>query len=91
MRGVFALKNNVWIKVIAVILLIAILVIPIPTGVLQDGGTRIYTALTYKIVVWNRLMPDGKYEKTSVYWFPRNFQSIGTLWEVEMTRYNAMQ
>jgi hypothetical protein len=84
-------NNNAWIKIIAGSIILAILVIPVPEGVCQDGGTRSYTALTYKIVVWNRLMPDWKYEKTTVYWFPRNFQSIDTLWEVEMAHYNALQ
>lgn len=47
------MKKKVWIPIVIVVLL-AILVIPIPTGVYKDGGTREYTALTYKVVDWNR-------------------------------------
>ncbi len=72
--------------------LLLILFLPIPTGALDDGGTRIYAALTYKIVKWNRLMSvyvDGQieridtYSKTSVYFFPDNFKSANELWEIE--------
>lgn len=52
------MKKKVWIPIVIVALL-AILVTPIPTGVYNDGGTREYTALTYKVVDWNRLTDDG--------------------------------
>lgn len=48
------MKKKIWIPIVIVALL-AILVTPIPTGVYNDGGTREYTALTYKVVDWNRL------------------------------------
>ena len=70
------MKKKVWIPIVIVVLL-AILVIPIPTGVYKDGGTREYTALTYKVVDWNRLTDDGStYSATKVYFFPNNFRSI---------------
>lgn len=62
---------------------IAVLFIPIPSGVYKDGGTREYTALTYKIVKWNRLTGDSTYDKLCVYLFPNNFRSIGSLWTRE--------
>lgn len=79
---------------IAVILLaLIILYLPIPHGTYRDGGTKDYTALTYRIVVWNRLTDEietdapageiGKYHKRSVYWFPDNFKSIDELWKIE--------
>ena len=76
------MKKKLWILAILVVLL-AVLVIPIPTGVYKDGGTREYTALTYKIVDWNRLTANGVYDATRVYWFPHNFQSIDGLWQHE--------
>ena len=60
------MKKKIWIPIVIVALL-AILVIPIPTGVYKDGGTREYTALTYKIVDWNRMTGDATYDKTKVY------------------------
>lgn len=69
--------------VVAVVLVLAIFFAPIPKSPYRDGGTREYTALTYKIVDWNRLTSDGVYEATKMYWFPRNFQSIDDLWAYE--------
>lgn len=75
-----------------IIALELVLFAPIPNGSYDDGGTREYTALTYKIVKWNSLSPthneDGSianidtYSGTSVYWFPNNFKSIDELWEL---------
>ena len=76
------MKKKIWIPIVIVVLL-AILVIPIPTGVYKDGGTREYTALTYKIVDWNRLTGESTYDKTRVYFFPYNFKSIDGLWYYE--------
>ncbi len=87
------MKKKIWlIPVIAVLLLALILFLPIPQGTYDDGGTREYKALTYKIVKWNRLSviidENGQavsdtYKKTSVYWFPDNRKSISELWEME--------
>ena len=77
------MKKKVWIWIAAAVLLLAILFVPIPTGVYRDGGTRAYSALTYKIVAWNRITTDAVYEKTRFYLFPENFNSIDTLWERE--------
>ena len=73
------------------LLLAAILFIPIPAGVVKDGGTRVYAALTYKIVDWNRLTGEGDergeavlYQKTAVYWFPENLKDLDELWQAEM-------
>ena len=75
------MKKKIWIPI--VIVLIAVLFIPIPSGVYKDGGTREYTALTYKIVKWNRLTGDSTYDKLRIYLFPNNFRSIGSLWAHE--------
>ena len=77
------MKKKIWIPIL-IVAVIAILVIPIPTGTYKDGGTREYTSLTYKIVDWNRLTDDGStYSTTKVYFFPNNFRSIDNLWYKE--------
>lgn len=77
------MKKKMWIPIL-IVAVIAILVIPIPTGTYKDGGTREYTSLTYKIVDWNRLTDDGStYSATKVYFFPNNFRSIDNLWYKE--------
>lgn len=75
------MKKKIWILIGAALL--AVLFIPIPRGVCKDGGTRVYTALTYKIIDWNRLTDDGIYEKTNIYFFPYNLKSIDALWAQE--------
>ena len=77
--------------VFAVILLV--LFLPIPKGTYDDGGTRDYDALLYKVVVWNKIQvelnEDGSggethiFHKTSVFWFPDNQKNIDELWEIE--------
>ncbi len=71
------------ICLIAIVLVAAVLFIPMPGGTYEDGGSREYTALTYKIVDWNRLAVDGTYEATKIYWLPDNFKSIDELWMAE--------
>ena len=77
------MKKKILLWILAGVLVLAVLFAPIPSGVYEDGGSREYTALTYKIVDWNRLTTDGKYEATKVYWFPNNFKSIDDLWANE--------
>lgn len=77
------MKKKMWIAIVVVALFI-IFIIPIPTGIYKDGGTRTYTSLTYKIVDWNRMITaDDIYEATKVYFFPHNFKSIDSLWDME--------
>ncbi len=63
-----------------ILILFAVLLIPLPSGTYKDGGTREYSALTYKIVSWNRINADKIYTETDFYLFPDNFKSIDTLW-----------
>ncbi len=74
--------------ILIVIGLLAVLFTPIPIGVCNDGGTRVYSALTYKIVDWNRLTGESTYNKTCVYFFPNNFRTIDDLWWEEGAEYS---
>ena len=75
-----------------IIIIVAALFVPIPQK-WDDGGTETYSAFTYKIVKWNRLVTvydeEGirvgmdQYTKTSVYWFPASLMSLEKLWEIE--------
>lgn len=77
------MKKKIWLPII-IALLIAILIIPIPTGIYRDGGTREYTAMTYKIVNWRHLYGDEEiYDTTKVYFFPNNLKSLDDLWAME--------
>lgn len=72
-------KKALWVLLPAVLLLAA-LFLPI-TG--KDGGTTTYSALTYKVVKWNRLVDNRLYSATRVYRFPDNFRSLDALWQLE--------
>ena len=72
-----------------IIPLILILFTPVPSPVYKDGGTRAYTAPTYKIVRWQRLQDSGKvFKKTKVYPIPLNFLTVDELWEKELEEMN---
>lgn len=71
------------VSALALLLVFAVLIVPVPSGQMKDGGTRVYSALTYKIVDWNRITADSVYEKTKVYFFPDNFRSVDSLWADE--------
>jgi len=77
------LSKKLWIPVIVLVLL-AVLFVPVQ-GVMDDGGTKVYSALTYKVIKWHRLLGMGEdyYDATRVYIFPNNFKSVSDLWEAE--------
>ncbi len=75
------MKKKLWI--IAWIILPAILFVPIPMASYDDGGTREWVALTYKIVDWNKISVDGIYEKVRFYGPADKNKSIRELWELE--------
>ena len=93
------MKKKIIIPIIIVAALALLLFLPIPQGTYDDGGTREYTALTYKIVAWNKIMvdfdesgqliPDSRYKKTSVFWYPDSLKSIDELWEIEYSERKA--
>lgn len=77
------MKKKIWILIVAVTVLLAVLFVPIPKGSLDDGGTRDYIALTYRIVDWNRISADGVYEKTRIYFGSDRNKTIDELWRLE--------
>lgn len=63
---------------IALLVVIAAVILFVPIRqTWDDGGTVTYSALTYKVVCWNRLVLHedrmGRYVRTQVYVFPTNF------------------
>lgn len=76
------MKKKLWLIILAAAVL-AVLFVPIPKSPYRDGGTREYSALTYKLIHWSRLTDDGVYESSRLYWLPQNFRSIDDLWAGE--------
>ncbi len=82
------MKKRILVPIIAAVILLAVLFVPIPQGTYNDGGTREWIALTYKIVAWKRLCDGGEdgpflYEKTRIYGPADRNKSIDELWERE--------
>ena len=78
------MKTKILIAILAVIILLGILFVPIPKDPYDDGGTREYVSLTYKIVAWNKLTGDETYQATKVYWGKERSQTVDQLWELEL-------
>ncbi len=78
------MKTRIWISITTVFVLLAVLFTPIPKGSYDDGGTREYVALTYKIIDWNRIISaDEIYQKTRIYFGTDRNKTIDELWELE--------
>ncbi len=77
------MKKKIFISIATVVIVLAILFVPIPTGTLNDGGTRVYSALTYKIVAWNRVQDDSVYNETKVYFGVDARKSVSELFAAE--------
>lgn len=69
--------------VIAILVALVALVVPYRVKSYDDGGTRDYQALAYRVIAWKRISPDEIYEKTRVYFGGDVFQDIDQLWARE--------
>ena len=82
------------VSILIILIVLAVLFVPIPRT-LRDGGTREYSALAYKYVVWHRINgtttdENGNeiatfYQAKRVYWIPNSRKSIDELWEIEQS------
>ncbi len=81
------MKKKLFVSLAIVFLLLAVLFVPIPRGHLDDGGTRVYDALAYKIVCWNKVYADGSYKNTSIYFGSDRNKSVDELWELEKSEF----
>ncbi len=77
------MKKKIWIPVLCIIILLAVLFTPIPSESYDDGGTREFISLTYKIVDWNRLYANGVFDKTKIYFGNDKNKSVDELWRIE--------
>ena len=79
------MKKKIWIPIACVLLIIIIIIIlfaPIPMQ-MKDGGTKVYSALTYKAVNWRRIYSDGIYSENKVYFGADAHKSLDELFERE--------
>lgn len=91
------MRNKKFLLILIPIFIVAlILFLPIPVGTMNDGGSRDFQALTYRLVRWNRIIAseDGVvdyYTKWSFYPIPLCFEPIDTLWEKEVEKCPELQ
>lgn len=65
------------------ILAAGILFFPIPAAATNDR-TQEFNAVTYKIVIWNKTLPNGEtYKKTRFYPLSQRYRSLDELWAQE--------
>ncbi len=86
------MKKEIWIPIVFITLVLAVLFVPIPKASYDDGGTREWMALTYKIVDWNKITDNGSgsptiYEKLRFYGPADRNKSIDELWVRESARF----
>ena len=76
-------------KVIIIIIILLILFFPIPKGTLDDGS-RVYAALTYKLIKWTYIKDDKSigWNKAAIYWFPKNYKNINELRKIYINARN---
>ncbi len=70
--------KNKKIKIIVLIIILAVLLVPFNKKIYEDGGTKTYTSLTYKMIFWNELKecnPNAR-DGFQLVIFPNNFKSI---------------
>ena len=77
------MKKKILTSIIVSVVFLAVLFVPIPGGQMKDGGTKVYSSLTYKIVEWNRLYNDEKYSETKIYFGADAWKSIDDLFAME--------
>ncbi|MBR5178146.1 MAG: hypothetical protein IKW90_05045 [Lachnospiraceae bacterium] len=81
------MKKANW-AIVILILSSIILFFPIPMYGSEDSGAIVYSALTYRIIKWDKyavftstgLGKPEHYNVTSLYFFPDNFKSVEELW-----------
>lgn len=75
------MKTKIIIILSLILVISAVLLVPIPKESYDDGGTRVFEALTYKLVKWKRLQSeDVCYNSTRIYFGKDKNRSIDELW-----------
>lgn len=69
--------------IVIIFVLLVVLFFPVPGEAYDDGGTREFVALTYKIVDWNRLYSNGTYDKVCIYFGAERKKTVDELWQSE--------
>lgn len=76
------MKKKIFIIAGIVLVISSVLFVPVPKTSCDDGGTKEYQALTYKIVKWNRMYKDDLcYNSTRFYFGENKSKSINELWQ----------
>lgn len=65
-----------------VIVLLGLLLFP-RVAIYEDGGTKTFTSMLYKVIIWHQINePEGYREGTEIHFFPNNFKHLDA-YEVE--------
>ncbi len=75
--------------VLTAVIYVCVLVIPMPMGTYNDGGSKIYEAVLYEAIDWNRTQnSDGtpvheENQQLRIYFFPTNCCEYDAKWEMK--------
>ena len=62
--------------IVGIFVLLIILLFP-RVAIYEDGGTKTYSSILYKIIVWHQINePEGYKEGTEIHLFPNNFKHL---------------
>ena len=84
------MKKKLFQIIFPSVLLLLILFFPLPAGAMNDGGSRDFRALTYRVIRWNRICADpdsatgySLYQQWRFYPIPLCYESVDALWQRE--------
>lgn len=81
------MKKRRIVIIAAAVLLLLVLFVPYRTDILEDGGSKVYSAVMYKYIQWKGVLTDEYGQpaggigtiRTSIHWFPNNRKPIDEL------------
>lgn len=81
------MKKRRIIIIAAIVLLLLVLFVPYRVDTLEDGGSKVYTAVMYKYIRWKGFyimeedgtLTESKQVHTSIHWYPDNKKSLDEL------------
>lgn len=77
------MKRKIIFAAIVFMIVMTVLFVPYRVDTLNDGGTKVYQALTYRVIAWNRWTGDEVFQKTQFLFGEDISKSISELWAQE--------
>lgn len=91
MEEVMMKKKTRIIITIVFILIMLVLLVPIPAGTYNNGEAKVYNAVLYRAIKWNKPLPYATedmedYRGVGVYFLKGRYMSVDELWRKQLRR-----